>query len=103
MRQKGYIYFVKPKVGLCMSGVKIGFSVNPRRRLHALQCEAAVPLMLDGFVPALRNHERTLHRVLRRYRMYGEWFATTIAVNRAISDIMREGSLSKSIVLEIST
>jgi hypothetical protein len=69
----GFIYFVqqyrKPS-----GPVKIGWSIDPRRRLADLQGGSPVRLRLLGFAPGTRVDERRLHSELVGLWSHGEWF-----------------------------
>jgi len=68
---EGYIYFLLAEdTGL----VKIGFTVDPGRRIRALQTSSPVKLTLLGKVPGDRWREERFHLVFRDLREHGEWF-----------------------------
>lgn len=65
------VYFVRgDRSGL----VKIGYSVNPRKRMKGLMTGAAEPLTLLFVIRAPRSRERALHARFAKYRTQGEWF-----------------------------
>ena len=74
--RSGYVYWIQ-----CDGGpIKIGFSVNPEKRLRELQAANPYPLRILGTVRALKDDERDLHLRFAQHRVRGEWFAPTKAV-----------------------
>lgn len=74
--RNGYIYLIRDqRTGL----TKIGFSENPRRRLHDLTRESTLlpePLsfeIAEAFKGTLAEEHR-LHRIFESRRVRGEWF-----------------------------
>lgn len=55
--------------------VKIGYSLDPNRRLRDLQTSSASDLRLLAIMAGERTHKRAIHSQFREYRMKGEWFA----------------------------
>jgi hypothetical protein len=68
---KGYIYFIQ---GLCGGAIKIGFSVNPEKRLKALQTGYPDTLTILLMIPGNESSERIVHKTLETARLKGEWF-----------------------------
>jgi hypothetical protein len=68
----GFVYFVKApgENGL----VKIGWAVDPWKRLSTLQCGSPVELQLVACVPGGPADERAMHRRFASLRAHGEWF-----------------------------
>lgn len=66
---RGYVYFVQDTVGR----VKIGWSIDPMRRLVGLQSAHAERLTLLGVVRGKRTLERKLHAQFAAHRIAGEW------------------------------
>jgi hypothetical protein len=73
--RQGYVYLLgspeDPGV------VKIGFSVNPTRRLKEIQRDNGHPLTLMGMLPGTRADEKAMHARFREHRKMGEWFYPT--------------------------
>lgn len=65
----GYVYFLKTG-----NEVKIGFSVNPRERLHSLQTGCARPAKMVKIVKGTPTTERAFHKRFAEYHLKGEWF-----------------------------
>jgi hypothetical protein len=78
---EGWIYFIR-------SGdrplVKIGWAVDVRVRVAALQSGNPDPLEVITAVPGTQLVEREWHRLLAPHRVRGEWFAECPAVARAL-------------------
>lgn len=54
--------------------VKIGFAVDPSRRLTHLQTGSPVRLAILAALPGSRTFEAKLHKVFKDLRKHGEWF-----------------------------
>lgn len=67
----GYVYFVGALEG---SMIKIGWTLDPERRLATLDCGSPVPLVLIGAMPGTQEQEASLHARFRAVRVKGEWF-----------------------------
>lgn len=65
------IYFIRNTVNGC---IKIGQTMDVRKRLKALQLANSDPLELMGFVVAQIAYENRLHRKFRQFHARGEWF-----------------------------
>jgi hypothetical protein len=63
------IYFIAVK-----KRVKIGYSLDPKRRLKELQAANGLKLRLLAVVPGTKATEAALHYVFRDVREMGEWF-----------------------------
>lgn len=69
--------------------VKIGKSLDPKRRLRSLQtARSETELTLLGVIPGGHKVETLLHRKYREKRRNGEWFALT---SEDVLDILRGG------------
>jgi len=68
---KGYVYFIQ---GLCGGAIKIGFSVDPVKRLRALQTGYPDTLTILFMVPGNESTERQVHKEFEASRLKGEWF-----------------------------
>lgn len=72
LKPTGYVYFIKAK---CEGNpIKIGYSIDPKKRLKSLQTASPVKLKLVKAIPGNRDTERNLHRRFKKYRIRGEWF-----------------------------
>lgn len=67
--RRGAVYFVKAG-----NEAKIGFTTNPRGRLHSIQTGCAHPAKMVKVVPGTPAKEREFHRRFAEYRLTGEWF-----------------------------
>ena len=65
----GYVYFIQRG-----DAIKIGFSVQPERRMENLQSSHHLPLQLLGTVPASVVDEMAVHARFAHLRIRGEWF-----------------------------
>lgn len=54
--------------------VKIGYSVDPTRRLNKIKADNGSPCRLLGIVPGTLAHEAELLALLRPWRARGSWF-----------------------------
>ena len=78
--EKGWVYFAR----LGADGpIKIGHSVNPRRRVAALSSLSPYAITLLTAMPCDDSYseEQLLHKKLTTSRIKGEWFATAAARN----------------------
>jgi hypothetical protein len=67
--------------------VKIGISSNPLERLDALQTGSPVKLQFCGWIdanPYAERMEKSLHMLLDRERVAGEWFTVTDRTNAVL-------------------
>lgn len=67
----GFIYLIG---NLEYNFVKIGYSVNPEKRLMEIQTGCPFPLVLFDKFEGTISKEKLLHRKYKRLRTYGEWF-----------------------------
>lgn len=65
------IYFIQERAG---GPIKIGYSVNPKKRLAEIQTSHPQRLMLLATMDGGRSEELELHRRFGRFRTQGEWF-----------------------------
>ncbi|GAB4351446.1 MAG: hypothetical protein Kow0026_08520 [Oricola sp.] len=65
----GTIYFVQKTDGM----VKVGFTTTLSRRLTTLS-KSHGPLEVLGTINGDKQRERSIHRQLERFNVYGEWF-----------------------------
>lgn len=67
------IGFVYSATSIAMPGlIKIGFSRNPKKRMHSLTREIGAEVVLQRHVPGTLLHEWALHQVLFR-QPFSEW------------------------------
>lgn len=66
---QGFVYFVTDG-----DAVKIGFAINPFKRLQELQVSHHRVLRMIGTISAPDYQERMLHNRFRHLRIRGEWF-----------------------------
>jgi len=71
MRRKDHLYFIQEKG---TGYIKIGRSVDPKRRLRALQTGNGSTLKLVAVFEGQGNLETHLHDTLASWRLKGEWF-----------------------------
>ena len=69
------IYFIG---NVELGAVKIGKSINPKKRLAELQTGSSRNLVLYGVIDEVTpDFENTLHKILSDIRLKGEWFKLT--------------------------
>lgn len=78
--KEGYVYFVEGG-GL----IKIGFSIDPQRRLAAMMIGCPVTLTLLGTLRGNEATERRLHAKFSRFRVRYEWFEDAPKIREFIS------------------
>lgn len=78
----GHVYFIA-------SGpfVKIGWAIEPARRLLELATGNPVELVLLGSTPGTRKLERALHLAFATSRVQGEWFRRGDALDAYIREV----------------
>ncbi|WDZ77915.1 GIY-YIG nuclease family protein [Ensifer adhaerens] len=87
LHKAGYVYFL-----WAGDAVKIGFSVNPLRRLTSLETGVSAPIARIAVVPGTLADERRLHNRFHRQRSHGEWFRATKELNRIVMDMIELGT-----------
>jgi hypothetical protein len=65
------VYFV---IDENMKRLKVGTSVNPKKRLRSIQTGNADRLVIYGTVQGDRHFEKQLHNEFAQHRLNGEWF-----------------------------
>lgn len=70
-KEDGFVYFAQSLNG---GLIKIGFAVDPVRRLKALATGSSEPLAFLGQTPGTRFTERKIHEQFAHLRERGEWF-----------------------------
>lgn len=68
--ESGYVYIMKDTTH---SFLKIGFSKSPKYREQTLQGERPTIELVAKYKGTMED-EKTVHRILARYRKRGEWF-----------------------------
>jgi hypothetical protein len=103
-QEVGYVYFIfgfNSDHILC----KIGWSIEPYRRLKTIQTASPFKVSLAALVEnATKSDERWYHKHFSEYHVYGEWFNlkdallqflidnSLIWVNRELYDCIVEGA-----------
>ena len=84
----GFVYFMR-----CREIVKVGYSIDPGRRLLELQALIPFDVELMGYLPASAKAERALHQALSsiRHGRLREWFILGGAFETAVNLILNEG------------
>jgi hypothetical protein len=86
--QEGYVYLIEREDGC----VKIGVSVNPKKRIQALSLQGGfVPKNTNiyGPMPNYQEIEAELHNEFKDYHYIGEWFQVSISQPRAMLEDTR--------------
>ena len=87
-----YVYFFHSNYGL-FPIVKIGFSKNPETRLKQIQPNFPEQISFNKDLNCVycegefeaRKLENTLHKRLKKHRMFGEWFLCQTEVYNVIA------------------
>ncbi len=84
--ETGYVYFIETK---CGRFVKIGYSVNPFRRISELGTlrPSAFDAHILGYLPGTVATEQWLHGMFTADRDNGEWFRLTPRLERFIDTL----------------
>jgi hypothetical protein len=77
----GFIYFIGCDE---VPAVKIGWSLLPEERLKHLQIAFPYKLRLLQVQPGTFHDEKNLHTTFAQYRLEGEWFARSPALEKLI-------------------
>ena len=79
--ERGYVYFITTETELNkpfdqLIQTKIGFAINPERRIKQLQTGNVETLILYGKLKSknYKELEKTLHKKFAAQRIRGEWF-----------------------------
>lgn len=83
------VYFIEDE---STSLIKIGFSIDVRRRIQQLAFSLNRPLILRAAVFGGRPLERRLHRAFHKGRQQGEWFTATTELRTLIDVANRVGN-----------
>jgi hypothetical protein len=70
-REDGFVYFIQ---GQTTGLIKIGFAVNPQKRIKILATGCTEHLKILCVQPGTRDHERRAHEKFAHLRQKGEWF-----------------------------
>jgi len=81
------VYFIQ--AGGDDGPVKIGWSLNPMKRLRSLQTGSGQVLRLLAVMPGDRKKERAMHRAFSSRRIHGEWFNPGFALWGTIWSLRR--------------
>lgn len=85
-----YIYFVQA-AGQPASPIKIGYAMEPHKRLKTLQTAYPYKLEMLHCVPGDRTLEKRLHWVFKHNQSFGEWFAgSAVPVIHLVADRLCE-------------
>lgn len=76
----GFVYAIE-----CSGRVKIGFSMQPAKRLSKIASDAPFPCRLLGYWPGSEADELAIHEKFQDTRVHGEWFAATEALMHFIA------------------
>lgn len=82
------VYFIQRSEG----PIKIGFSINPRIRLHQLRGGAASKLTLLAAMPGTRGDERALHARFASVRVHREWFQPVPELLELVASLKNEAA-----------
>lgn len=69
--RRSYVYFIQAQEG---GPVKIGWTVNPHKRLKALQAASPYKLVIRYTLRGTQQLEHYLHERFASSRLEGEWF-----------------------------
>lgn len=77
--------------------IKIGFSINPQKRLSELQIGSPFRLEMLGYWPGGKRCEKLLHRHFKNFRKTGEWFEVPPFCGLKIYEIISQGEAVKKV------
>ena len=69
-RAQGFVYFIGGRSG----PIKIGYSIDARKRLSKISVGSSQHLSLLAKVPGTMDDERRMHHRFAHIRVKGEWF-----------------------------
>src|SRR5690242_3049440 len=78
------VYFIQAGEG---GPIKIGCAIQPAKRMQELQTGNALKLRLRAVVPGSLEVERRLHDWFSEWRMQGEWFQPSHALEGFIAGV----------------
>lgn len=76
------VYFVTCRFA---NAVKIGFSVEPRKRVREIQWGCPMPVTLEAVIPGTMEDERAFHGRFADDNLTGEWFTITPIIEAIIA------------------
>jgi Meiotically up-regulated gene 113 len=76
-RVKAMVYFIQAGVN---GEIKIGFAIEPWKRIKQLQTGNHVRLTMLKVIPGDRKRETQIHHLLSVHRKHGDWFHPTVEV-----------------------
>lgn len=80
----GFVYVIgNEHMKIC----KIGYSVNPHKRISAIQTGCPYPIEIIAIVKGSREMEKALHRKYVMYKTSGEWFRYEGKLKESIKQI----------------
>lgn len=88
--KSGWIYFIEGEI---TKRIKIGFSVDPDKRLKELSTGSAEELSLLAAYPGTIAIEKDIHRQLESSRIKGEWFDNTLDVKEIMGFLYWESQV----------
>lgn len=93
MANPGFVYFIRAGR---TNAVKIGWAVDPHKRLEALQTGSPHRLYLVAYTPGSHADEQDWHERYRAARIRGEWFTLTGDLRHEINrlHVIVEGAVS---------
>lgn len=94
LRNKGWIYFVQAGAG---GPIKIGWTVDPQKRLEQLQTGSHIRLFILGAIEGSTAGESTLHKRWSEYRIRGEWFEAAPEIIDFVMANRHQGFVEKGI------
>jgi hypothetical protein len=74
--KQGYVYCIGETQGVAW-GVKVGYSVNPEKRVTELQTGNPRILSVIGKIKGTPDDEKRIHSKYMKYNLIGEWFVPT--------------------------
>jgi hypothetical protein len=84
----GFVYFVRLGDG---GPIKIGFAIDPPRRIRALQIANHRRLVLIGVMAANPRVERAIHQAFQTTGISGEWFRPSQRLLAFIAEAIADG------------
>ena len=98
-KREGYVYFLKSG-----NAFKIGFSKGPIKRASDIQTDLSNGISSLTLVKGTRTNEKTLHKLLARQNISGEWFEDCELVRTTIfRSIMLGRPACKELALAVSS
>ena len=94
LEEPGWVYFIEGSHGY----IKIGWALDPLRRMDELQIGSAHDLTLIGAARGDRHLEGEYHRHLADARVRGEWFdpARSDLLRGLVERLWRQGAVATS-------